>query len=216
MSRLAPAETPRYSSHMAIPARIRIAALLFSVLAAGWTSAFAQPVADAAKGAVRLKICHGFGCHFRTQLELGAVDERRLGAILAAGRNSPQAERAAVSRAVQYYENRAARAVGLRDEAKSNASQWRKRGQMDCIDESTNTRTFLLYLERRGLLKHHKVDRNRTRGFLIDGRYPHSTAVLQEKSGKRWTVDSWYAPAGGAPDIMPLSQWMTRGIMGVR
>lgn len=121
-----------------------------------------------------------------------------------------------MSKAVQYYENRAARAVGVPDRAKSNAGQWRKQGQMDCIDESTNTRTFLIYLERRGLLKHHTVQRNVTRGFLIDRRYPHSTAVLQEKSGEKWTVDSWYAPAGGAPDIMKLSRWLTRGVMGVR
>jgi hypothetical protein len=201
---------------MAFPARIRIAALLFSVFATGWAPAFAQPTGDAAKGTAHLKICHGFGCHFQSQLDLGAADARRLSAILAAGRASPPAERAAVSKAVQYYEKRAARAVGMRDQAKSNASQWRRRGQMDCIDESTNTRTFLLYLERRGLLKHHTVARNRTRGFLIDRRYPHSTAVLQENSGEKWTVDSWYAPAGGAPDIMKLSRWLTRGVMGVR
>jgi hypothetical protein len=132
------------------------------------------------------------------------------------GRASPRAERAAVSRAVQYYEGRAARAVGVRDQAKSNAKQWGKRGQMDCVDESTNTRIFLLYLERRGLLKHHTVDRNVTRGFLIDGRYPHSTAVLREISGEKWTIDSWYEPTGGPPDIMLLSQWLSRGVMGAR
>ncbi|RUM98792.1 hypothetical protein EET67_06170 [Pseudaminobacter arsenicus] len=163
-----------------------------------------------------MKICHGFGCHFQSQLDLGAADARRISAILAAGRASPHAERAAVSKAVQYYESRAASVVGVRDHAKSNARQWHRRGQMDCIDESTNTRTFLLYLERRGLLKHHTVQRNVTRGFLIDGRYPHSTAVLRDRSGEKWTIDSWYTPTGGPPDIMKLSQWLTRGVMGVR
>lgn len=192
------------------------AVLVVTAFMAGWTPTFAQPVGDGAKGAVRLKICHGFGCHFQSQVDLGAADARRLAAILAAGRASPRSERAAVSRAVQYYENRAARAVGVRDHAKSNARQWRRRGQMDCIDESTNTRAFLLYLEGRGLLKHHTVQRNVTRGFLIDGRYPHSTAVLRDRSGEKWTIDSWYTPAGGPPDIMKLSQWLTRGVMGVR
>ncbi|WP_353641268.1 hypothetical protein [Mesorhizobium sp. WSM2239] len=136
--------------------------------------------------------------------------------IMAAGASSPKAERAAVSKAVQYYERRAAGVIGIRDQPKSDASQYAKRGQMDCIDESTNTRSLLLYLERRRLLRHHTVQRNVTRGFLLDGRYPHSTAVLREKSGKEWTVDSWYEPAGGPPDVLPLSEWMKRGVMGAR
>lgn len=189
-------------------------AVLIAIHATG-AAAYADPAAEAVKR-TGLTVCHGFGCHFKTKLLLSAADERRLATILTAGRASAKAERAAVSKAVQYYENRAARAVGLRDQAKSNASQWHRRGQMDCIDESTNTRSLLVHLEQRGLLKHHKIGRNRTRGFLIDGRYPHSTAVLQDNAGKKWAIDSWYAPAGGAPDIMPLSQWMTRGVGGAR
>ena len=50
----------------------------------------------------------------------------------------------------------------------------------------------------------------------VDGRYPHSTAVLSEKGGTRWAVDSWYEPMGGKPDVMPLDQWKSRGVMGER
>lgn len=197
----------RFLAHAAIIAT-------FVCFASGGVSAAGERTAKA--GTTRIDICHGFGCHFRSGLDLGVADGKRLSRIMAAGVSSPKAERAAVSRAVRYYEDRAARAVGVRDRGKSDASQFGRRGQMDCIDESTNTRSLLLYLEKRGLLKHHTVDRNVTRGFLVDGRYPHSTAVLREKSGKKWTVDSWYEPTGGPPDILPLSEWMTRGIMGVR
>ena len=165
---------------------------------------------------MRLGVCHGFGCRFKSELELGMVNGKRLSRIMTAGAASPIAERAAVSKAVRFYEDRAAQVVGVRDHPKSDASQFGKRGQMVCIDESSNTRSLLVYLERRGLLKHHSVDRNVTRGFLIDRRYPHSTAVLRERSGKKWAVDSWYEPAGGPPDILPLSEWTTRGIMGAR
>lgn len=178
---------------------------------------FAAGDASAAgDSAVKISICHGFGCFFKSELNLGAADGKRFSRIMAAGASSPKAERAAVSKAVRYYEDRAAQVIGRRDQPKSNAKQYAKRGQMDCIDESTNTRSLLLYLERRGLLKHHTVNRNVTRGFLLDRRYPHSTAVLREKTGKKWTVDSWYEPMGGPPDIMPLSDWMKRGVMGVR
>lgn len=135
---------------------------------------------------------------------------------MAAGASSPKAERAAVSRAVRYYEDRAVRVIGVPDQPKSKASQYHRRGQMDCVDESTNTRSLLLYLQRLGLLKHHTVDRNVTRGFLLDGRYPHATAVLRDRSGTKWAIDSWYEPTGGPPDIRPLSEWLKRGVMGVR
>jgi hypothetical protein len=192
-----------------------IAALIW--LPAGRASVAGENIAkinDA--GSTRIDICHGFGCHYKSGLDLGAADGKRLSRIMAAGASSAKAERAAVSKAVQYYEKRAAAAIGIRDLPKSDASQYARRGQMDCVDESTNTRSLLLYLERRGLLRHHTVQRNVTRGFLLDGRYPHSTAVLRERSGTRWTVDSWYEPAGGPPDMLPLSEWIKRGVMGVR
>lgn len=66
----------------------------------------------------------------------------------------------------------------------------RIKGQMDCIDESTNTDNFLRYLQSRGWLKHHTVARRTSRGAFFDGRYPHWTAVVEDKQGQKWAVDS--------------------------
>ncbi|MGE0499607.1 MAG: hypothetical protein AB7I79_10140 [Rhizobiaceae bacterium] len=161
-------------------------------------------------------VCHGFDCTYKTRLDLGASDADRFASIMAPATTSPAAERAAVSKAVQYYEERAGQVIGLRDAPKSHIGQSRERGQMDCIDESTNTRSLLRYLNERQLLTHHSVEYNVSRGLFVDGRYPHSTAVLRDKSGKKWAVDSWYEPMGGPPDIMTLSEWQTRGVMGQR
>lgn len=190
-------------------------ALLATALTDACTSASNNYTGEAAiVRTERIFVCSGFNCHFKTRLDLGAADAQRFVQIMAAGAASPQAERAAVARAVQYYEKRAGQAIGVIDEAKSVFGASGELGQMDCIDESTNTRSLLLYLERRGLLKHHVVRANVSRGFFIDGRYPHSTAVLRDKSGKEWAVDSWYAPMASAPDILPMEQWLKRGIMG--
>jgi hypothetical protein len=206
------------ANHWTMAVRISTSAaiLAFVSLAVGCISTPSEYAVRSTGAVARINVCHGFGCHFKSELNLGAADARRLLAIMAAGATSAKAERAAVSRAVRYYEDRAAGVIGVRDEPKSNAGQYHRRGQMDCVDESTNTRSLLLYLERRRLLRHHTVDRNVTRGFLIDGRYPHATAVLRDKSGKKWAIDSWYEPAGDPPDIRPLSEWLTRGVMGVR
>ncbi len=131
--------------------------------------------------------------------------------------SSPAAERQAISRAITFFEQRAAQTIGVADEAKSSLRNSGRKGQMDCIDESTNSRSLLLFLHRNGWLSHHDVLANVSRGAFIDGRYPHSTAVLRERaSGRKWAVDSWYEPAGGAPDILPLEEWRRRGVWGER
>jgi len=157
-----------------------------------------------------IQICHGYGCKFRSRLVLTASDGARFRSIMSAGSGSPKAERAALSRAVRYYEERTFAATGFRDRPKTRLGK-PERGQMDCIDESTNTRALLLYLAERGLLRHHEVERNVSRGFFIDKRYPHFTAVISDPAGVEWVVDSWYKPMGGAPDIMPYEQWKLRG-----
>jgi hypothetical protein len=164
-------------------------------------------------GSEHVEICHGYGCKFRSKLMLTASDEKEFAAIMASGAKSPAAERQAIARSVAYFENRTRQVTGVTDQRKSELGAAGIRGQMDCIDESTNTRTLLKYLERHGLLRHHDVAMNASRGFLIDGRYPHNTAVIRDASGKKWAVDSWYAPMGGAPDILPLSEWLPRGFL---
>lgn len=162
----------------------------------------------------RIVVCHGHNCTFKTNVELDAAARKRFADIMAGGVKSAEAERAAISTADQYYEDLAFAVIGIRDEPQSGFSTSGLRGQMDCIDESTNTRSLLRHLEAQGLLKYHSVQGNVSRGVLFDGRYPHSTAVIREKAtGIDWVVDSWYAKMGGAPDIFHLKDWLPRGFM---
>ncbi|MDP3895756.1 MAG: hypothetical protein Q8Q62_03680 [Mesorhizobium sp.] len=193
-----------------------LAAVLLASLAGCTSVSSNYGVVVKQTNSARLMICHGFDCRNQTKLDLSEADSARFKAIMAKGAASAESERAAIAKAVSYFEDRAGQAIGIRDTAKSTIAQSGRMGQMDCIDESTNTRTLLLHLEARGLLKHHKVERNVSRGFFADGRYPHSTAVASDKSGKKWAIDSWYEPMGAPPDIMPLSKWQSRGVLGER
>ena len=74
--------------------------------------------------------------------------------------------------------------------------------QQDCVDEATNTTSYLLILERNGLLKHHSVGTPFSKENLLRGvaGWPHWTAVLKETgSGQRWAVDSWIFANGENP-----------------
>jgi hypothetical protein len=81
-------------------------------------------------------------------------------------------------------------------------------GQMDCLDETANTTSLLLVLQEQGLLTYHKVEPPESRGFFLDGRYPHFTAIIADKrTGEEWAVDPWRRAPGQIPEILPLIQW---------
>ncbi len=160
--------------------------------------------------------CYGYGCRKRVTYRISQEMSDRFASIMSEGSSSAEAERSAIKKAVGYYEDLSANHIGVRDDPKSPIAASGKLGQMDCIDESTNTDHLLHYLQARGMLAYHKVEPKTSRGMFIDGRYPHWTAVIKDTSGKKWAVDSWYEPAGGHPDIMPLDHWRTRGVMGER
>ncbi|WEX07314.1 hypothetical protein [Chelativorans sp. AA-79] len=163
-----------------------------------------------------IDICSGYGCNYRTRLMIDAGTVRDLAGIMPKGATSARAERAAIAKAVQYFERRSTQAIGVADAPKGTFAGGRVKGQMDCIDESTNTRSLLMLLADSGLLRHHRVEPNTSRGVFLDGRYPHFTAVIRDGGGMRWAIDSWYEPAGGPPDIMPLAEWRKRGVGGER
>lgn len=193
------------------------AALLAAAVSAGCTSVSSNYTGAITRAdAGRIYACSGFNCTYKTRIAVGPQAAERFAAIMAPGRAGPQAERRAIAAAVRHFEEMTVATVGVRDAPKSVLGQSGQKGQMDCIDESTNTRSLLRYLAARGLLRHHEVEANVSRGFFVDGRYPHATAVIRDPSGRRWAVDSWYEPAGGSPDIMPLDEWQARGVMGAR
>ncbi|MHC1549224.1 hypothetical protein [Phyllobacterium sp. K27] len=162
------------------------------------------------------RVCHGYGCTFKTTVTLTPVERSKIASIMNGGRKSAAAERAAVRRAVQIFERRSTQVIGVRDRPKMDFGKGREKGQMDCVDEAANTGSFLSYLLRTGLLRHHTVENRDSRGSFFDGRYPHFTAVLRDRSGTSWAVDSWYEPAGGPPDVMRISEWKNRGYDGQR
>ncbi len=157
--------------------------------------------------------CHGYGCTIRTPLRFSAGDLARLKTLLAAGRKDAAAERAAIASAVMWYETKAGREVGTADDLpKAAFGSLGRPGQLDCVDESTNTTSLLQLMAAQGLLKFHTVGRTKGRGYLLDGRYPHNTATITETAtGIRWAIDSWPRANGERPDVMPLEQWSKEG-----
>ena len=103
-------------------------------------------------------------------------------AILRTGQGSPDAERPALGEVVRSYTAYLAASFGGKPDGPGSPPQMSGvYGQMDCLDETANTTSLLLVLQDQGLLTHHVVEYPESRGFFLDGRYPHFTAVIAEK-----------------------------------
>jgi len=154
-------------------------------------------------------VCHGFGCKYRDEVDLTAGDRAKLTQILASGRASAAAERKAVAAAGAWFDRRVGPVAGTQNHvARAGAKYMYDIHQFDCIDSSRNTTSLLLVLDQLKLLRYHDVDAPEARGFFIDGRPPHATAVLVEKAtGTKWSIDSWTVGYGQALEVMPLDRW---------
>ena len=120
---------------------------------------------------------------------------------------SAEQERDAVARAIAIMEEIVRPKIGPGQDLGRNLRGFGKTGQMDCIDESTNTTTYLYLLEQAGYLKWHRLVDSSTRFGIFVG-MPHTTAVIEDiKTDTRYAVDSWFFDNGMPPAIIKLSAW---------
>ena len=120
---------------------------------------------------------------------------------------SAVAERAAIAQAIALMEQIVGEKTGTAGDRGGNLSGFGQQGQMDCIDESTNTTTYLKLLQQDGLLGHHVVQDRATR-FGLSAGMPHTTAVIEDVAARRrYAVDSWFFDNGEPPVVMQLDEW---------
>lgn len=154
-------------------------------------------------------VCHGRGCAIVSQARLDEAQWARILEVFAAATRDAPEERARMAEAIARFEHFVGVMTDTADDRAENqpgANWW---SQMDCIDESTNSTTYLRILAGAGLLRWHRVEARVTRGYFVFG-WPHTTAVVSETGGgARWAVDSWFHGNGAAPEIVPLELWKT-------
>jgi len=158
-------------------------------------------------------VCHAYGCRTQTPFRFTDADIAALGALMAKTRKADTAheERRAVAYAIGWMERRTGDVIGTSaDRPGMDFTASGDPTQQDCVDEATNTTSYLLILERNGLLKHHSVGTPFSKENLLRGiaGWPHWTAVLKETgSGQRWAVDSWIFANGENPAIVETEKW---------
>ena len=158
-------------------------------------------------------VCHSYGCRMQTKVRFGSAELNEIKAVMAKTRkaDTPDEERRAVAYAIGWIERHVGEKIGTKsDRAGMDFGASGDPTQQDCVDEATNTTSYLLILERNGLLKHHSVGtpfakEDYTRG--VAG-WTHWTGVLKEVgTGQRFAVDSWIYENGENPAIVPAETW---------
>jgi hypothetical protein len=158
----------------------------------------------------RFSVCFDHSCRTIVTRSFSAGEWQRITAPLRqAGIPSAAAERTAIANTIALMEEIVGDKTGSAGDRGGNLTGFGQQGQMDCIDESNNTTTYLKLLQQDGLLKHHQVKGRATRFGLRAG-MPHTTAVIEDVAAQqRYAVDSWFFDNGEPPVIMPLEEWKT-------
>ncbi len=184
-----------------------IAPILFGLTQPVLADTFVRPDIITDPTPARFSVCSEHTCKRVSVVSLQPEQwqrERRL--FLPAPSDAAQ-ERERIARAIGLMETMVGPLTGTQHDKGRNFQSVGIEGQMDCIDESTNTTTYLTMLLKDGLLKWHSVADRATRGFFIFG-WPHSTAVIRETAnGALFAVDSWFLDNGAEPFILPLELW---------
>jgi hypothetical protein len=161
--------------------------------------------------AQRMTVCYGFVCRRRETLDFTASDRNVLTRIMAAGRASAAAERAAAQKAVVWFDRRMGPVIGTdKRVAKADFRYFDDKHNYDCWDTTRNTTSLLLVLQQWGLLKYHVVGDPHYRGNALVLQTPHNTAVLVDRATRiEWAVDMWPRGYSVPPDVMTVEKWVT-------
>ena len=162
-------------------------------------------ITDPAPG--RFSVCSEHTCHKMTQVSLTPAQWQQVRNQFSPLAESAADERVHIARAIALMETLVGPLAGTANDKGRNFKGVGIEGQMDCIDESTNTTSYLMMMAQDGLITRHSVEDRVTRGYFIFG-WPHTTAVIRDHAtGERFAVDSWFIDNGEPPFMLPLPVW---------
>lgn len=156
-----------------------------------------------------LPICYNANCTSRDTITVADADWREVTALFDPPPANAHAERLALRRAIAKLETIAGRLTPTHNDLARNSNPQGDNGRMDCVDESTNTSSYLLLLETYGYLRWHRVASRAFRShFLLD---QHYTARIEERDTARlFAVDSWHRDNGEPPIIQEYGAWLLK------
>ena len=153
-------------------------------------------------------VCHGHTCRYFATIGLNTGEWAGIESIFSGKADTPEQERNHIRDAIALFEIMVGERVGTAGDLGENFAGLGRSGQMDCVDEATNTTVYLTMLQNAMLLHWHTVEHRISRG-IMSLQVPHFTAVIRNSSsGLRYAVDSWFLDNGQPPFIILVDEWL--------
>jgi len=174
-------------------------------LSAGKLALLGALVATGAARADQVTICYNYGCYARAQVNYSEAQLATLQQLLAAAGDAA-AERKAISIVIgRMYAIAGEQTPVWRDKG-GNFADGGEDGQMDCIDHSANTNTFLGLLQSHGWLRFHEV-LEPIRRVLYFVAVHWAARIRDQGTQQAYAVDSWYFDNGHPAAVFPVHDW---------
>ncbi|HXP05931.1 MAG TPA: hypothetical protein VN808_17570 [Stellaceae bacterium] len=197
-----------------------LAATCLALLVSGCSvipaSQFVERYGDPTPTPQNLTLCEGYSCHFGTHVTLSPGEWAQVKAVFEPPAPDAATERDRVARAVETLDLLAAQHTGT---AVQQRRDWINKGdpsQIDCVDHTVNTVTYLRLFANAGLLRWNHPGDPAHRGSII-GWDVANTAVLVENDGNRgYSIDTALGDVGLPPYVVPVEQWIAGPIPAFR
>lgn len=157
----------------------------------------------------RFPHCQNYGCAVVMNVELNKKDWKKIDKAFGKKAKNAEEERRKIAKTIGTFEEIVGPITGTENDRPGTFEQT-GRGQLDCVDESTNSSVYMMLLDQKGLLKFHTIEQPQVRYPLVSGRgWMHQTAVVKEtKTGDEYAIDSWFEENGKPAHIIPITEWM--------
>lgn len=156
-------------------------------------------------------VCHGYGCRWMTNVRVEPSAQTEFADLFKPSSRSAAEERVRLGRAIALFEIKVGVAIGTGNDRYAATTFNKDPGQLDCIDETVNTTTYLRLLAGLGLMKFHVIgdaaQRGSISGFAFNDFVTNTAVIVDRKTGAQFAVDSYFFANGQEPKIMALADW---------
>jgi len=151
--------------------------------------------------------CYGYGCKYKARISLPTAEWRQVRANFEPPPEDAPAERKDIADAVAEIERFVGQRTGTLVHQQDSRFNTGDPTQLDCVDNSVNTFTYLTMLTRDGLLHYHKLAGLAHRGTLLTLDFSNTAVLAENGTGNKFAIDPWLGEAGVPPPVFPLAQW---------
>ena len=181
------------------------------VVLAGILLVLCMPLAawQSPTGVPEFSVCYNYGCKHLEWVSLTSAEWNEVLAVFATAADSAQQERQQIRQAIALMEQFVGRHTPTYRDRGRNPPTDDWPGQMDCIDESVNTTSYLQLFETYGGLRWHRVSGRVARApYFFDLHW--AGQLVERATQQHYAVDSWFLDNGGLPYIQPLEKWQAK------